>query len=60
MKTAEQMLIEHVLLPLYNACINDDVIVQHVCGTLNLSEFELMNAFENIAQDNGFELDRTE
>ena len=56
-KTNEQILLQACVKQIYNNVINDNEMLQTLINETNLSEFELMNAFENISIDNEFELD---
>lgn len=57
MKTVQQKLLEYCVKSIYTQCIDDNDILNVTCDVLGISEFELMNGFENISIDNEFDLD---
>jgi hypothetical protein len=56
-KTVEQIITEFAVKYLYDLTTDDNGTLEWVLEQTGVSEFELMNGFENLGQDLGIDLD---
>lgn len=59
-KTTEQHILAIAIIRLHDELKEDQEWVEKMCEELGCSEYDLFNAFENLAQDHVFELEHEE